>query len=242
VKRKLRLLMLVGAALVLGVAVALALGLPWASNTGSASPANILDCDVKASCDVGEVAVLRMSSTSNAHAGTSNGSSYGNVVCCGGVAGLGTSCSGVYDTVLTLSATDNAHVASDGSYPTEVCLSVGAGDAPDCIYGASCGTDYACLATISGSTNAHVADCDGSGDYATKVCCHVEATPTPTPTLPPAVGGIVELQASGSGSAVDSPGSSGGSSAPNHLALAGLAAAALAALAAGGWYARRRLS
>jgi len=234
--------MLVGAALVLGIVVALALSLPWASNTGSASPANILDCDVKASCDVGEVAVLRMSSTSDAHAGTSGGSSYGNVVCCGGVAGLGTNCSGVYDTVLTLSAADNAHVASDASYPTEVCLSVGAGDGVDCIYGASCASGFACLATISGITNAHVADCDGSGDYATKVCCHVEATltPTPTPTLPPAVGGIVELQASGSGSAVDSAGSSGGPSAPNHIALAGLAAAALAALTAGGWYARRR--
>ncbi len=47
---------------------------------------------------------------------------------------------------------------------------------------------------------------------------------------PPAVGGIAELP------------DVSGSSAPNHLALAGLAAAALIALTAGGWYARRRFS
>jgi hypothetical protein len=45
---------------------------------------------------------------------------------------------------------------------------------------------------------------------------------------PPAVGGIAELP------------DVSGSSAPNHLALAGLGAAALIALTAGGWYARRR--
>ena len=65
------------------------------------------------------------------------------------------------------------------------------------------------------------------------------ATPTPTPG--PAVGGIVEIQVNGSGSAVDSAADSpAGSSAPNHVALAGLAAAALVALGAGAWYARRR--
>jgi len=46
--------------------------------------------------------------------------------------------------------------------------------------------------------------------------------------MPPAVGGIAE------------PLDVSDSSAPNYLALAGLAAAALVALAAGGWYARRR--
>ena len=58
---------------------------------------------------------------------------------------------------------------------------------------------------------------------------------------PPAVGGIVEIQVSGSGSAVDSAaGSSGGSAVPNYIALAGLAAMAVVALTAGAWYARRR--
>jgi len=164
--------------------------------------------------------VFRMSSTSNAHAGTPGGSSYGNVVCCGGVTGLGTSCSGNSHTVLTLSAVDNAHVGSGGTYPNEICLSIGTGDAVDCIYGASCASDYACLSTISGTTNAHVADCDGVDDYATKVCCYAGA---PVP-----VGGIAELP------------EVSGSWGPNYVALGGLATAALVALAASAWYTKRR--
>jgi hypothetical protein len=112
-----------------------------------------------------------MSSTSNAHAGTPGGSSYGSVVCCGGVPGLGSACSGAYDTVLTLSGIDNAHAATDASYATQVCLSVGAEGTADCRYGPSCDPGYACLATTSGSANAHVADCNGVEDYGTKVCC-----------------------------------------------------------------------
>jgi len=152
-----------------------------ALNTSSASSPPSLVCSVRASCGSGEVAVLRMSSTANAHAGTPGGSSYGSVVCCSGFAGLTTSCSGVYDTVLTLSAADNAHAASDASYGTSACLSVGVEGTVDCRYGASCGAGYACLATISGSTNAHVADCNGVDDYGTKVCCL--ALPDNCPTV-----------------------------------------------------------
>ena len=207
------------AALLLTV-VAGALCAYWALSSGSASSAGGLACSVKASCGVGEVAVFRMSSTSNAHGGTPGGSSYGNVVCCGGVAGLGTSCSGSYQTVLTLSATDNAHVGSGGTYPTAACLSVGVGDRAYCRYISECTAGYACLATISGTANAHVADCNGVDDYVTKVCCYAGA---PLP-----VGGLAELP------------EVSGSSGPNYIALAGLAAAALVALSAGAWYARRR--
>jgi hypothetical protein len=203
------------------VALALALGVRWAFSTGAASATNGLACDVKTSCDVGEVEVFRMSATANAHAGTPSGSSYDYVVCCGGVTGLGTNCSGVHHGVLSLSAADNAHVASLGQYPTEVCLSADTVETVDCVYGADCAADYACLATISGTTNAHVADCDGLDDYATKVCCY--AGPAPPP-----VGGIAEL--------ADASGSSG----LKYIALATLAAAAVIALTAGGWYARRR--
>jgi hypothetical protein len=171
---------------------------------------------------VDEVAVFRMSSTANAHAGTPDGSAYDNVVCCGGVTGLGTSCSGVYDTVLTLSAVDNAHAGSRGVYPTEVCLSTATEEAVDCWFGDSCGYGYSCLATVSGTTNAHVADCDGSGDYATKICCYTGDALS--------VGGVAELP------------EVSGSSGPNYIALAGGVAAALLALTAGAWYARRRFT
>jgi hypothetical protein len=182
-----------------------------------------LTCSVKASCGPGEVAVFRMSALANAHAGTAAGSSYGDVVCCGGVTGLSASCSGSYATVLRLSATDNAHVASsDLSYGTQACLSA-TGTAMNCRYASSCSSGYACLGTISGSTNAHVADCDGTNDYATKVCCYAG------PAM--AVGGVAEPP--------DAAGSASGSSSPPYAALAGAAVAAVA-IAVGGLYARRR--
>jgi len=59
--------------------------------------------------------------------------------------------------------------------------------------------------------------------------------------LPVSVGGIVEIQVDGSGSAVDSVvDSSGGSPLPYHITLAALAGVAVVALTAGAWYARRR--
>jgi hypothetical protein len=218
-----RLTKLLVATLLFGAVMAIALCLSWAFSRGSASASNGLTCSVKASCDTGEVAVFRMSSTTNAHAGTPDGSSYGSVVCCGGVDSLGNSCSGNFDTVLTLSATDNAHVASDASYPVAVCLSVGANQAAACNYGPGCDSGFTCLATISGNSNAHVADCDGSDDYATKVCCGTSLTGP--------VGGLAELPDVGEGN----------SSGRMYVAVGGLAVvAALLALTTGAWYARRR--
>jgi hypothetical protein len=194
----------------------------WGLGSGSVSSAGGLACSVKASCGAGEVAVFRMSSLANAHAGTATGSGYGDVVCCSGPAGLSASCSGSYATVLRLSATDNAHVASsDVSYTTQACLSA-TGTAMNCQYSSSCGSGYACLATISGSTNAHVADCSGGG-YPTKVCCAAGAAP--------AVGGIAEPPDVAAAS---------GSSSPPYAALAGAAGAAVLLLMAGGWHAKRR--
>jgi hypothetical protein len=197
----------------------------------SAAPvaAGSLACSVKPAnpgCDTGagEVAVFRMAATSNAHAAAAGDLTYTNLVCCGGVTSPGTSCSGTYDTVLRLSKVDyNAHVQATGSYPTEVCLSAGT-TVVDCMFAGSCATGYACLATTSASDNAHVADCDGPNAYATKLCCFAGAAlPTPVP-----VGGIAELP------------EVSGSSGPNYVVLAGLAAAVVAALGAGAWYARRR--
>ena len=208
----------------LGSVAALALSAPWNSRVGSVSATNGLACSVKPAdpgCDTGagEVAVFRMSSTSNAHAGTPGGSSYGNVVCCSGVTGLGTSCSGTYDTVLRLSAANNAHVQDTGSYSTEVCLSAGT-PVVRCLFAASCTGGYACLVTASGTDNAHVGDCDGTDDYASKVCCYA-GDPIP-------VGGIAELP------------EVSGSSGPNYVALAGGLVAAMFVLTAGGRYVRRR--
>lgn len=170
--------------IILAGLLAVVLGLSWKPAGGSTSASSSLACSVKPSCGTGEVAIFRTSSGGNAHAGTPGGSGYGNVVCCGGFAGLSASCSGVHDTVLTLSGTDNAHAATDGSYATPACLSVGAEGTADCQYGATCGAGYACLATISSSTNAHVADCNGVDDYGTKICCLARPDNCPTVTNP----------------------------------------------------------
>lgn len=151
---------------------ATALGFPQrlsdAPGTGAAPD---FACTVKpAPCEAGEVEVLRMSSLSNAHAGLPGFSTHGQALCCTGLTGLGTDCSGTHDIVLDLSATDNAHVASDGSYENHACLSLEGEGTVECVAVAGCGEGYVCAATISDSTNAHVADC-GAQAYATKVCC-----------------------------------------------------------------------
>jgi len=151
----------------------------------SAAPlaADGLTCTVRAGACVGsEVEVLRMSSTTNAHAGTPAGApGYTYAVCCA-ADGLGTSCSGTHETVLALSGAGNAHVATTtgGAYTTEVCLSAPTGTLGCSTDDVTCGTGYACLAAVSGSTNAQVAGCDGADVCTTKVCCSVgEAGPPP---------------------------------------------------------------
>jgi hypothetical protein len=232
-----RLISVILAAALLLAAVPVALGLLQALPRGhGAAASSTLMCSVKASCGEGEVAVLRMSGLTNAHAQTAEAhpTTYDYTVCCVGPTGLGASCSGSYATVLRLWATDNAHVASnDLSYGTRVCLSA-TDTAMNCQYRSSCGSGYACLATISGTTNAHVADCDGSGDYPTKVCCAVGAAPP--------VGGIAEVPDIGGASSQPAgvPSEGSGWSAASHAALAGGLAVAVLAAIAGGWYAKRR--
>jgi hypothetical protein len=79
-----------------------------------------------------------------------------------------------------MSAADNAHAATDGSYAARVCLSGGDDSGADCTAVGACSADYVCLATISGTNNAHVADCDGVNDYGTKVCCRAASDNCPT--------------------------------------------------------------
>lgn len=70
-------------------------------------------------------------------------------------------------------------------------------------------------------------------------CIAVEETAPPTP--PPGVGGIVEIQITGSGSAIDSvANSSGGSPLHHYIAVAGAVAAAAMVVGLGAFYARRR--
>ena len=233
-----RLISVILAAALLLAAAPVALGLLHGlSRSHGAAASSTLTCSVKGSCGEGEVAVFRMSGQANAHAQTADTHplTYDYAICCVGPAGLSASCSGSYATVLRLWAADNAHAASnDLSYGTQVCLSA-TDTAMNCRYTSSCGSGYTCLATISGTTNtnAHVADCDGSGDYATKVCCAAQA---------PAVGGVAELPNIGgaSGEEAGAPSEGSGWSAGSYAGLAGGLATAAVLVAVGGWCARRR--
>ena len=123
----------------------------------------------------GGTTVFAISAASGGHAELPGRGNYNYYVCCSGIAGLGTSCTGNYATVLKLSGTTNAHVEKGTltNYGNSVCLSVPTGSTIVCNYASHCsnlGPDYTCLASISGDTNAHVGNCSA---YAIKVCCTI---------------------------------------------------------------------
>ena len=135
--------------------------------------AGTLSCAVRSgSCNTGEVNVFKLNSTSNSHTGLPGSSSYTQLVCCGGVTGLGTNCSGTYATVIKLSSADNAHLeipGGGGNYTQSACLSVPSGGAVSIGYQTSncTGFDTTVASMSSPSTNAH----GGDGTiYTNKIC------------------------------------------------------------------------
>ncbi len=139
------------------------------------SSSALLTCDIKGVCDSGEVEMLELTATPNAHVADPSFDSYPYSICCSGVPGLGTDNSG--ETFLRLSGPNNAHVeiSTNNNYPVLVNISP---SQVSCNYrSGSCASDYTCLASISSSTNAVVGECDpGPFDYDTQVCCKCDAT------------------------------------------------------------------
>ncbi len=128
-----------------------------------------LTCSVKlSSCAGGEVEMLSMNGTNNAHAELPGrmGSTYLNKVCCSGMAGLTNANGG---TILKLSAATNAHAekSTGTTYNTHIAR-IGSNGPVGCSYQAACSGQYVCLASIEKDTNAHVGACSA---YATKICC-----------------------------------------------------------------------
>ena len=147
--------------------------------------ANGMYCCARSGPCVGtEADIFHMSSRMNAHAELPSQTNYPYRVCCGGITGLGGSCTGPgpSESAINLSATYNAHAEKNtmANYANGACLSAPAGII-DCSYttGAcsSLGPNYACLGTISADMNAHVSDCDGIGDYSEKICCSYAEPP-----------------------------------------------------------------
>ncbi|MCD6500856.1 hypothetical protein J7K42_02455 [bacterium] len=169
--------LIIGVSVIFSIGAAAILGFYFSTEEAKASPG--LSCSVTSGACDGTV-VFKMFSTDNSHAEMPDQTNYNYKVCCSGVAGLGNSCSGTYDTVLKLSAPTNAHVEekTETNYSNPVCLSVSGGTV-SCDYSTDCsalGADYVCLASISGDTNAHVGNCTA---YPTKVCCKVISGPNP---------------------------------------------------------------
>lgn len=140
---------------------------------GDKALAGTLSCSVTTSAACSGTVIYRMSGVSNAHAelpSQSTAAYDSNVVCCTGVTGLGSSCSGTYATALKLSGTTNAHAEqnSQSNYANSACISVPSGGSVSVGYQASNCTGFdTTLGSMWGTTNAHVGD--GTA-YITRIC------------------------------------------------------------------------
>jgi len=146
----------------------------YAYNLASAN----LTCAVRqTNCNAGEVGVMRMSNTSNAHAELINGTDYDYLVCCKDNDNRNNLTNSSGTNIVNLSSATDAHAEVPGTtdYPYGVYL----GAEPDnitCTYdevSGSCSGNKTCLFTMSNTTDAHVADCT-SDPYSLTVCCEFQ--------------------------------------------------------------------
>lgn len=140
-----------------------------------------LSCSIATSCSGGVVPFSLDTTTATGGSHVAQGSGYPEKVCCTGIASLGTSCSGNYETLIKLYKNTNSHAAKALAPTTDpsdinICLSAGVTDILDCDYvtGQTCqaaGYDT-CLATMKKDTNSHMTDCS-TDPYGIQICCGV---------------------------------------------------------------------
>lgn len=132
-----------------------------------------------AGCTGGNFVLLRMSSSTNAHAEISTGtnSNYANnAICCGGISGMSNSCSGTFNVVADLSSTTNAHVEEYTGlnvYTNDICISVPSGSITTEYRTGTCSGFDTAIFSISSTTNAHIG---GPTAYSYKLCGSLAAT------------------------------------------------------------------
>lgn len=139
-----------------------------------------LSCSVttSAACTGGDVVLLRMSGSTNAHAelpSQSNVNYDNNVVCCSGVSTIGNSCSASNKQIFArISGVTNGTIqeTSVNTYGTNVCLSDSVDNDTITVgyQNSNCSGYDTTIASISSSDNAHVGD--GSA-YTRKICATV---------------------------------------------------------------------
>ncbi len=128
-----------------------------------------LSCSLTTTCDAPNVIVLKLSSSTNAHAELPSQSNYAQFVCCSATT-LGTSCSATTTaTFLKLSSTTNAHVEQNtqSNYANNACLSISTGTVSVAYQSSNCSGFDTTVASMEATTNSHVG---GPSAYTTKIC------------------------------------------------------------------------
>jgi hypothetical protein len=146
-------------------------------NPFTANQSSKLSCSIRKDCTPQEIKIADLSSKSNAHASGENS------VCCGGILGLGNSCSGNHVELAYKSSENSAHLVSENvNDDNPICLSAPRGADIDCLTSeTSPGAGYTCLFSSSSETNAHIAACDM---YSLNVYCKIKTPGFINPTVP----------------------------------------------------------
>lgn len=138
-----------------------------------------LTCNVASVCNSPDVALMNISSTTNAHASIGTSTDYNtNIVCCINVSTLSSACNGTYGAIVNLSSTTNAHVetSSLSNYPIKACLHVATGGyVSSTVQSTNCtGYDTTVASMSTTTTNGHVGN---STAYLYKICASASAPP-----------------------------------------------------------------
>lgn len=142
-----------------------------ASLLGNVAYAGTLSCIVasRGLCALIGVPIYGVSGSSNAHGELASQSSYSSVVCCSGVEGLSSTCSGTHAVAIRLSSETNAHAElnTQSNYEYPACIQVAAGGSVTVGYQeTNCDGYDTTLTTISSTTNAHLSNTA----YSTQIC------------------------------------------------------------------------
>lgn len=129
-----------------------------------------MSCSITTAAGCTNTIVLRMSSTTNAHAELpwQNNANYSSsVICCSGLSGVG--CTGNTASVLNLSSSTNAHVeiATNVNYATTSCITSAQGTPLIAYQDTNCTGYDTTLASISSTTNATIGN---AANYTKKIC------------------------------------------------------------------------
>jgi hypothetical protein len=132
--------------------------------------AGTLSCSVTSTCNSPNVVIFKMYATANSHSELPGQSNYSNLVCCGGVAGLGNACTGTYAVALNLAKVTNSHVEENtfSDYTNPACIQAPSGGTVSVAYASGTCLGYdTTVASMVNATNSHV----GNGSaYPLKVC------------------------------------------------------------------------